>query len=430
MSKDPINFYFLSSGHCGTRFYHHVLRQATNAEVWHQPGHEDIAAIVNQMEGRFRKDPQDFLDMEITSYPRLKRRIDKRLSLPWVYGDTLNWMRAFGHMLYGYIGPERLRLVQLVRHPVATCRSSLADSRPTWQEDMSDIGFAEKVASQWVHQYACIRHQFQAIDDASVCRTVRLEEIDLENLRELYGFLTLDGFNDDAIRSLLQSTDQDVKHYHRTQAKVPASKEELRAVWQVCAPLAAEYGYAEDDQFYSDAPSRPQQQTSAAGATDEMGERPASAQIFDYRGLGLIVKSSSGIDCINIAGGPIAFWPRTQGAFVPLAEGGDGTPGQRLLDYFLLHGDKEFMRGIRASDANFIDSVLAESGLDYIKVNRSRIDEKWDVSQWQAWDGASLMGAPWEAWVPVTIHAVPYSTISGVLSGCDAQGVLVWENSN
>ena len=430
MSKDPINFYFLSTGHCGTRFYHHVLRQATNAEVCHQPGHEDIAAIVNRMEDRFGTNPEEFLRMRITSYPRLQRRIDKRLSLPWIYGDTLNWMRAFGYMLYDYIGPQRLRLVQLVRHPVAACRSSLADHRPPSQEELSDIDFAEQVARQWVLQYSCIRHQFRAIDDAAVCRTVRLEDVDLEQLRELYDFLFLEGFDDAVILSLLQSTTKDVKHYHKREARVPASKEELRAIWDVCAPLAAEYGYAEDEEFYNQAPSRPDRQTSPVRVEDRFGERPASVQLMDYRGLGLIVKSSSGINCVNIAGGPIAFWPRTQGAFVPLAEGGDGTPGQRLLNHFLLHGEKEFMRGIRTSDADFIDSVLTESGFDYIKVNRSRIGEKWHESEWQTWDGASLVSAPWEAWVPVNIRAVPYSTISGVLSGCDAEGVLIWENSN
>ena len=55
MTCDPINFYFLSSGCCGTRFYHHVLRLASNAEVWHQPGHEDIAEIERLMDPERRR---------------------------------------------------------------------------------------------------------------------------------------------------------------------------------------------------------------------------------------------------------------------------------------------------------------------------------------------------------------------------------------
>lgn len=425
-----VNFYFLSTGFCGTRFYHHALKQATNAEVWHQPGHEDIAEIVHLMEDRFDADPESFMRTAITEFPQLKRRIDKRLSLPWVYGDTLNWMRAMGVMLYEYIGPDRLRLVQLVRHPVATCRSMLGDARKSSQEESSDIGLAKKVATQWARQYSYIRRQFQEIDDARVMRTIRLEDIGLEQLRELYDFLSLDGFDEAAILDLLANTTKEVRHYHRRDAAVPASREELRAVWEVCAPVATEYGYAEDEQFYTEAPSRPPRQTSPARVTDYIAERPASVKLLDYRGLGLIVKCPSGIHYVNIAGGPIAFWAQTEGAFIPLAEGGDGTPGQRLVNHFLLHRDKEFMRGIRAADADFIDSVLAEARMDFIKVNRSRIGEQWDEFQWETWSRADLFGAPWEAWVPVSIRAVPYSRISGVLSGCDAEGLLVWENSN
>jgi len=111
MSERPINFYFLSTGFCGTRFYHHALRAATNAEVWHQPGHEDIAEITDEMERRFDRSPEVFRQSDISEFPRLARRIGKRLSLPWVYGDTLNWMRGVGWMLYKNVGPERLRLV-------------------------------------------------------------------------------------------------------------------------------------------------------------------------------------------------------------------------------------------------------------------------------------------------------------------------------
>ena len=126
MSSLPNNFYFLSTGYSGTRFYHHVLRLASNAEVWHQPGHEDICDIVDLMEKRFTDDPKSCLDADLTEFPSVRRRIDKRLSLPWVYGDTLNWMRGLAYMLHKYIGPDRLRLVQLIRHPLATCRSILA----------------------------------------------------------------------------------------------------------------------------------------------------------------------------------------------------------------------------------------------------------------------------------------------------------------
>jgi hypothetical protein len=427
---EPINFYFLSTGFCGTRFYHHALKQARNAEVWHQPGHEDIAEIVNLMEDRFDGDPKGFMGTSITEFPRLKRRIDKRLSLPWIYGDTLNWMRGLGAMLYEYIGPDRLRLVQLVRHPVATCRSMLADARQSSQVEYSDIGFAREVARRWVHQYSYIRHQFQQIDNERVCRTVRLEDIGLQQLSELYGFLSLEGFDESVILALLSNTTKDVRHYHRKNAAVPASREELRAIWEVCGPLATEYGYQEEEEFYSTAPSRSTLRTTPPPPQDEIDRRPASVKLHDYRGLGLILRCPSGIRYVNTGAGPLALWLRgEEGAFVPLAEGGEGTPADRLLRRFLFRRDKEMMSSINEGDADFIDSLLAETGMDFIKVNRSRLGEQWDLAAWETWD-ESIRGVPWEAWVPVHIRAAPYTRLWGVLTGCDGEGILVWENSN
>ncbi len=431
MSESPINFYFLSTGFCSTRFHHHVLGLATNAEVWHQPGHEDIAEIVNLLEERFTEDPEGFLGTTIAEFPRLKRRIDKRLSLPWVYGDTLNWMRALAYILYQYIGPKRLRLVQLVRHPVATCRSMLADGRKSLPEGVSDIALAEETARRWVLQYACIRHQFQAIDDETVCRTIRLEDTSLDQIKALYDFLSLEGFDEAAVGALLADETQDVRHYHRRDAPVQPSREELHAIWDICAPLAAAYGYVEDPVYYEEAPSRPIGQTSAPVVAEPEEPRAVSAQLLDYRGLGLIVRCPSGIQYVNLCGGPIAFWLRTEGTFVPLAEGGEGSPAHKLLAHFLLCRDKEMMRGIRKEDADFIDAVLAENAMGFIRVIRSRIGEEWDVSSWGTWYKRSLDSAPWEAWVPVEVNSVPYSRIQGVLSGCsNSEAVLVWENSN
>ena len=76
MGGRPISFYFLSTGFCGTRYYHHVLRAASNAEVWHQPGHEDIAEITDEMERRFDCGPEVLLRADISEFPRLARRID------------------------------------------------------------------------------------------------------------------------------------------------------------------------------------------------------------------------------------------------------------------------------------------------------------------------------------------------------------------
>ena len=436
MKDLPINFYFLSTGHSGTRFYHHVLRLASNAEVWHQPGHEDIADIVHLMEERFINDPSSCLNTDLTEFPAVQRRIDKRLSLPWVYGDTLNWMRGLAYMLHKYIGPERLRLIQLIRHPLATCRSIMALSERSVSEQWSDIALAEKTARHWVRQYSWIQYQFDAINNDAECRTIRLEDTSLGLIESLYDFLGLDGFDEVSIGGLLTNKTQDVKHFHARHAQIPASKEELSAVWHICGELASQYGYVEDEAFYTDAPSRPSPKIANADTPTSVhtaNGRPASVKLLDHKGLGLIIECPSGLQYINQSGGPICFWLRAEGAFVPLAEGGIGTPGHRLFEYFHLRKDRSYMNSVESADADFIDSVLMDSGFDYIKVNRSRIGKAKDfqVEAWETWNGEELRATPWEAWVPVRIQHTPYDRLHGVLSGYESEeAILVWENSN
>jgi hypothetical protein len=89
------------------------------------------------------------------------------------------------------------------------------------------------------------------------------------------------------------------------------------------------------------------------------------------------------------------------------------------------------MRGVRQEDADFVDTLLAEHGLGFIKVNRSGIGQEWDIFAWQTWDWGALLSSPWEGWLPVRVEAAPYNKLTGVMSGVDsADAVLVWENSN
>ena len=433
MNNAHINFYFLSSGFCGTRFYHHTLRLATNAEVWHQPGHEEISKITDLLEHRFADNPGSFLRSDLAEFPGVRRRIDKRLALPWIYGDTLNWMRGLGYMLYRYIGPERLRLVALVRHPVATGRSMLAHYRGTAQGTFSDVALAEELAHRWVRQYAMIRCQFEQIDNPAVCKIVRLEDVGLEQIRGLYQFLGLDGFDEAAINALLDDRIKEVRHSHLDESPVPPSQEELRAFWRICKPLAEAYGYREDEHFYENAPSRPAQHNTLVKRRDEEEAemRPPLVKLFEQRGAGLIIPSLSGIHYINQAGGPICFWLSAEGAFVPLGNSGDSALGQRLFDHFHRSRDKTFMRGVRHEDADVIDAVLAEHGLGFVKIKRAGIGKEWDLFAWQTWDWDDLCASPWEAWVPVHIAAPPYDKLAGMLSGiAAADAILVWENSN
>jgi hypothetical protein len=431
--NSPINFYFLSSGYCGTRFYYNALRPATNAEVWHQPGHEDISALTNLLEQQFDEERTSILQAKLEEFPFIKRRIDKRLALPWVYGDTLNWMRGMGYMLHKYIDPERLRLVALIRHPTATGRSMLSHYRGAVQVDFSDLNLAEALALRWVRQYSMIRYQFEQINNSGICTTIRLEDVNLDQIRHLYAFLGLEGFDAAAIGALLTNRSKPVRHSHLDESPVPASKEELAVFWRICGPLAQEFGYVEDTRLYDDAPTRPvhrKPEVLEVGA-EEPDARPPLVKLFDNEGPGLIIRCPSGIHYTNQAAGPICFWLHTEGAYIPLASVGGGSIGRRLFEHFHRSRDKTFMRGVRQEDADFVDTLLAEHGLGFIKVNRSGIGQEWDIFAWQTWDWGALLSSPWEGWLPVRVEAAPYNKLTGVMSGVDsADAVLVWENSN
>lgn len=207
-----------------------ALRLARNAEVWHQPGHEEISEVTDLMEQRFAAGREGFLRTELAEFPGVRRRMDKRLALPWIYGDTLNWMRGLGLMLYRYAGAERLRLVALVRHPVATVRSMLAHFRTDAPVAFSDVALAEELARRWVRQYAMIAYQFETIDNPAVCTMIRLEDVSLAQMRDLYHFLGLEGFDAAAIGALLENRHKEVRHSHLDESTVPASQEELRGL--------------------------------------------------------------------------------------------------------------------------------------------------------------------------------------------------------
>ncbi|MCO5211926.1 MAG: sulfotransferase [Caldilinea sp.] len=444
MNDGPINFYFLSSGFCGTRFYHHALRLARNAEVWHQPGHEEISEVTDLMEQRFAAGREGFLRTELAEFPGVRRRMDKRLALPWIYGDTLNWMRGLGLMLYRYAGAERLRLVALVRHPVATVRSMLAHFRTDAPVAFSDVALAEELARRWVRQYAMIAYQFETIDNPAVCTMIRLEDVSLAQMRDLYHFLGLEGFDAAAIGALLENRHKEVRHSHLDESAIVASQEELRAAWRICAPLAAVYGYAEDERLYATAPSRPLPPPRPANShtpssphpvilssSDPPTTRPPLVKLFEQQAVGLIVRCPSGIHYINQAGGPICFWLSAEGAFIPLEGAGDDTLRRNLFEHFHRSREKTFMRDLRPQDADFIDAALAEHGLGFITVYRAGMGKTWDLFAWQTWDWDDLCASPWEAWVPVRVAAPPYDKLAGVLSGIDvADAILVWENSN
>jgi len=250
-----LNFYFLSTGRCGTRFFSQVLRTATNAYVRHQPGPQlrkvgwNIVSIYVQNKDKFKA-------LTVDDYPLLKEKLFRQLTVPFeIYGDTLNHMYPFGYMLYKYLGPKRLRLVHLIRNPVDCGQSILKSER----DDTGHGRFhklrapkfitgenpAEKTANVWNNINRMIQYQFELIDNPSVCKTFRLEDVSVESIQELFDFLDLEGFDMEKVSVLMEDTSHNVRHSHidRNPERMNATEEELTTISRMCAPLASEFGY-------------------------------------------------------------------------------------------------------------------------------------------------------------------------------------------
>jgi len=253
-----LNFYFLSTGRVGTRFFSRALDTATNARVLHQPGPQLKETVVRDVVSTYVNNPARFAGLSVHDYPRLEEKILKQMTLPFdVYGDTLNHMFPFGLMLYKYFGPERLRLIHLIRHPVTCGRSTLMVER----DDVPDGGrfeelrppeflvgntSAEKTASIWNGVNGMIRKQFELIDDSRVCKVIRLEDVSLDMVEDLFQFLGLEGFDEEKISGLMGNKSHSVRHSHvdlLSSEKKDATVDELRTIHRLCTPLAEQYGY-------------------------------------------------------------------------------------------------------------------------------------------------------------------------------------------
>lgn len=250
------NFYFLSTGRVGTRFISRILGVAANAQVRHQPAPDFKETIVRDVVAIYMHDKEAFARLKIEDFPALEEKVLRQMSTgKEVYGDSLNHMFPFGYMLYKYLRPENLRLIHLVRDPVACGRSILISER-----DDEGIGRfrelrppqfvvgsnpAEKTANIWIHINDMIGYQFSLINDATVCKVVRLEDLSLETIAGLYDFLGLTGFDAQRVSGLMTDTSHEVRHSHIVVHKnrKDATCEELTLIADLCRPLARQYGY-------------------------------------------------------------------------------------------------------------------------------------------------------------------------------------------
>jgi len=177
-----------------------------------------------------------------------------------VYGDTLNHMFPYGYMLYNYFGSGRVRLIHLVRDPVTCCRSIIKSERagqnvPDRFHELRPDEFiqgktdAEKAAGIWNGVNGMVQTQFNMINDPQACKTVRLEDVSVELVNELFDFIGLQGFDRARVEDLLGDSSHDVRHSHieRNPERVDASDAELREVERLCYPLAWDLGYRDSN---------------------------------------------------------------------------------------------------------------------------------------------------------------------------------------
>jgi hypothetical protein len=155
---------------------------------------------------------------------------------------------------------------------------------------------------------------------------------------------------------------------------------------------------------------------------DNMGK--PCIRLYEHTGIGVIIENTTGTVYSNQAGGTACLQPVLEGAFVPfkndvlIPSREFISPEWRLADYFEgpKYGGTGATSGLDDEDADFINSVLKEAGVDsWIVVDRKRLSESC------------------EAWVFVNVLADEGRPDVSICSGFGPYprgGVLTWSNSD
>lgn len=125
--------------------------------------------------------------------------------------------------------------------------------------------------------------------------------------------------------------------------------------------------------------------------------------LLDFDGVGIIVKSPSGVFYTNQAGGYACEQPEEEGVFFPLPV----KPEKAELLALTQHVGGTWGH-ITESEADLIEKILRQNGHEKLSVNRHKIDQSF------------------EAWVHIRVEA----GAEGLLGFGDCDGVLTWPNSD
>jgi len=138
--------------------------------------------------------------------------------------------------------------------------------------------------------------------------------------------------------------------------------------------------------------------------------QPASPVIdlFEFEGLGLIVRWPSGVHYTNQVSGYACEHPSVEGVFVPLFDD-TGRPALHALHQHFRGG----WHALAECDGDVLDGILRRAGLGFITTDRAKLAESF------------------EAWVCVTVHEDSQSRFVPRVRGFQSRAaVLTWQNSD
>lgn len=243
MEEQGEAFFCLSTGRCGTKTLAYLLKTATNARVYHHPRpylvEETLAAY------------QDEIDQSQVFWQARGNAIRDAWKDGLVFGETDHNMTAFAEAIDEEV--EEAKYIVLVRNPWDFVRSGMR--RQYYKDHPWDVGRLrpspghpdydawhrmtrfEKVCWLWKETYRRIGAFVEELP-ADKYRIVQFESLinDKQKTAELFDFLRLRGFDDQAVQAILgrKLNRQKQGTYERP---IEWAKEKHNALWALCQPV-------------------------------------------------------------------------------------------------------------------------------------------------------------------------------------------------
>lgn len=136
----------------------------------------------------------------------------------------------------------------------------------------------------------------------------------------------------------------------------------------------------------------------------EVKQKPI-VELLDLDDLGIIILFPSGVIFTNQVAGYGCLHPEAEGVFIPLSVG-----HKKILFALQQHFNGNWQH-IEETDAQIVDRLLRSDGFEFIKVDRTKLEESF------------------EAWIYVNVAEI--SETFPLLKGFgEAKGILTWANSD